>query len=284
MAPVLALIDGTGLLVRCDRAGVSQMHSGTVPTGPLTLFLRSLSYRMRQFHPTHAVVAWDGQIARLPRQDIWPGYKASRKPFSHGIHFELAREACALAGIFQYVHDAAEADDVIGCTWRAARKLMPEARIWIFSDDADLHQLVDERTIQVSSGEIAWDLEKVIANYGCSGREITLVKSLAGDRSDEIPGIAGFGIKTASRILAAHDWRISDLPISEENKIQAELFWRIIDLEFSPLGSVEERFSPSFEEALRWDPGLSEQLFRKFLERYEIASLLVRLDEGRLWR
>lgn len=284
MAPVLALIDGTGLLVRCDRAGVSQMHSGTVPTGPLTLFLRSLSYRMRQFRPTHVVVAWDGKNAKLARQKLWPGYKASRKPFSHGIHYELISSACAAAGMFQYFHDTAEADDVIACAWRAARATVPEAEIWIFSDDADLHQLVDEKTIQISTGEIAWDLDRVRAHYGCTGNDISLVRALAGDRSDEIPGIKGFGIKTASRFLSAHNWSLDKLPISGEDKDLAALFWSIISLESPSLRVTESMFRLTLGLAAEWDPEAAEPQLREFLERYEIASLLVRLDEGRLWR
>lgn len=282
----VVLIDGTGLLVRCIKAcGSSRMRAGDIPTGPAFLFLKSLARRLSQLNPTHVAVAWDGEQARSWRHQVYAGYKSGRPPFSHDQHYHLACEACYAAGVFQYVVADAEADDLIAAFHRTARKLMPDAEIVLLSDDQDLLQLLDERTVQLGLTDdgISWDLDKVRQEFNCDPVQIPLVKALAGDRSDNIPGHHGFGLKTAVRALAAHDWKLTALPFTDEDMAKVLRFWTVMNLKFAAPGWLEEHFALPFEQSLRWDPDEAEPRLRGFLQRYEMASLLQRLGERRLW-
>lgn len=281
----VALFDGTSLLVRCCKVAGVSLQAGQVPTGPLFMFLSSLSRRLREFEPTHVAVAWDGLNGRYYRTQVFPEYKAGREPFHGGPQFELASEACRAAGIFQHSADTSEADDVIGTMWRMMRlgknPPMPDAEIAIFSDDADLRQLVDDHTVVYSvNDERPWDLQRVRDHYGCEPDQVPMLRALAGDKSDGIPGIEGIGPKKGLKILGEADWQMESLPFGLIPKSKAILFYSIMNLSFWNA----EGLPVGIEEALRWDPAAERPALRDFLERFEMASFLVRLDRGTLWR
>jgi DNA polymerase-1 len=279
----VALFDGTGLLVRCCKVGAaSPLRAGGVPTGPLYFFLNSLSRRLREFSPSHVAVAWDGFHGRRDRTEIFPGYKAGREPFSGGRQFDLAREACSAAGIFQHSSDSFEADDVIATIWRRVRREMPGARVFVFTDDHDLHQLVDGSTTVISSWNdgSAWDLEKVRSHYGCEPPQVPVLRALSGDKSDGIPGVPGIGPKKAWKLLGEADWRISNLPLGLEARGNAAIYYSVMNLDFWNADGLPE----DIDDALKWDPAADRPELGDFLRRFEMASLLARMDEGRLWR
>lgn len=283
----LVLFDGTGLLVRCARVpGVARLQSsGEVPTGPLMLFARVVSRLLKESFASHVAVAWDGPEGRAARLQAYPGYKSGREPFSGGWQFELAREFLGRAGIFQYLQPQAEADDLIAAFWRTARALMPDHDIVICSDDGDLHQLIDELTVQrgLSNYSEFWDLEKVLDHYGGSGNKIPMLKALAGDPSDNIPGIHGIGPKTARKVLESSGWDLGKAVADNGFGQEAMAYYQVMDLDQGKPRRLDDAFVLGFEESLRWDPDAAEPGLREFLQRYDLAYLLQRLDEKRLW-
>lgn len=97
--------------------------------------------------------------------------------------------------------DDVEADDVIAAY---ARNLSADARAVIVSGDADMLQLVSERVTVVAGKNRIYAPAQVEERYGIAAARLPLLKALAGDPSDSIPGVHGIGMKTARQLLVRY--------------------------------------------------------------------------------
>jgi hypothetical protein len=293
--PILA-IDGTGLLVRCSRAA---RHAGLhgpagEPTGALMMFISSLSRKIRLVQPSHVVVAWDGPDATLWRRGQWLPYKAGT-PDVHRLGGELdnAMEFCGAAGIYQLCFHGFEADDVLAAISRAAMN-MPEHPLLIASDDQDLHQLADEYPHHsvVITGLTKDHLiteDDVRQQWGTSGWALPRLRALAGDASDNIPGLPGVGPAKALKMMTrAHwSWPPCEVVIKDPEQRRLAVIWRnVMDLVI-PVRPLEETtgaemFRP-FRELSRWDPD-SGQNALELLDRYGMTQIAQLLRKGGLWK
>jgi DNA polymerase-1 len=145
---------------------------------------------------------------------LFPDYKRKEPPtpdkrqFLNELYQQEAkvREILSMLGVRQYESDGGEADDVIGtlATCISNRGL----NCAIFSGDSDLQQLVDERTRCLAPApknrEVVWDIDAVYKRWGIYPKDIPLLKALAGDGSDGIPGIPSVGPVTAAKMILAH--------------------------------------------------------------------------------
>lgn len=309
------LVDGTNLLMRAIKAKV---HLGTsdeaeVATGPLLLFINMLARYIAHYRPSSVVVCWD-QGRSAYRTTVFPDYKARRSTPEHEVEvkessFALAHEFLDLARIDQFSIDGFEADDLI-----ASFVCIDASRNYvILSGDRDLLQLVYDDyghwVIQARPGTSEsieaqeYDYERVVEEFGCSPGNLRYVKALAGDTSDDVPGIRGVGIKTAVKFLAAAEfdwermWCDPPAKIAGEEAV-AEMNLRLVDLvtlpwltsinapgwepvhyslpllvPFNPVGPGGSAYQPEDYDALL-----------AFLDRYEMQSVKDRLVGGRLWR
>lgn len=204
--PVNLIVDGTQLFIRCAFApGLGTLiDSKGRPTGPIVGFLKSLGAYKKRFPEACIYVCWDGSSQR--RKAIYPKYKANRVPRSeNGSSFgmEWLRETLPLLGVLQAFNPIEEADDVIASLVRG--KLQNDLNI-IISTDRDLLQLVSEFTHQLcpnvgSSKEKLYDPAMVESEYGVQPKFIVHIRALSGDSSDNILGVGGFGLKTASKLI-----------------------------------------------------------------------------------
>jgi 5'-3' exonuclease len=159
--------------------------------------------------PTHLGIAFDGSLTTSFRNDLLPGYKASRPlpPPELEAQLDACREVAAALGAATFIDDRYEADDLIGTLCR--RLVAAGHRAVVVTSDKDLAQLVGERVTlyDYGKGERLGPAE-VEARFGVRPEQIPDLLGLAGDPVDDIPGVAGVGKKTAAALLGA----MGDLP------------------------------------------------------------------------
>lgn len=198
----LIIIDGNSLLNRAYYAiPPLNNHEGknvNAVFGFVNILLKALS----DYKPSHVAVAFDKKGKNF-RHAIYDQYKATRK----GMPDDLAQQMPILFDLLDKMQitrvseSGVEADDVIGTL--AKRFSLPTV---IFSGDRDLLQLVDDSTTVCLTKRGITDVEEVSINtikdlYGMIPSQIVEFKALKGDPSDNIPGVAGVGDKTAMNLL-----------------------------------------------------------------------------------
>ncbi|MCW0952888.1 DNA polymerase I [Weissella ceti] len=208
--PTLLLIDGNSLAFRAYFALINQVerfvsHTG-LHTNALVGFNNLLDGIVDPFQPDLALVAWDVGKTTF-RTEKLESYKGTRNstPSELVEQFPYLREMVELHGIKSYELANYEADDIIGTTAR-----MGEAagyQVTIVTGDKDLTQLVtDNTTVRVTKKGISeiekYDPALVAEKFdGLVPEQIIELKGLQGDTSDNYPGIAGIGPKTAVKLM-----------------------------------------------------------------------------------
>lgn len=289
----ILLVDGDNLLVRAVMATEgSGMSFGDIETGPLMIFINTLSRYIRYIEPTRAVVCWDHGPCEW-RVKLYPGYKANRPEHTEeesgrrGNARKLAREFLSLAGIHHTNRVGWEADDLIAAYWRRHHGV---GKKWILSNDKDLLQLVDYSTTQVrvSSADTptdVWTVNEVVEKYGCPPQDLSKVMALIGDASDGIPGVHGIGPKTAVKLLRKANWNLGAIedPRVAERAAEVAVWHRLIDLRGiptdidGPILTAVPKFAPI-------KPGMSGYAeLLQFLDSFAMQTVRRRLHEGRLW-
>jgi len=208
----LLLIDGHAVVFRAWFAIREDLATSSgVPTRGVMGFTNILLKTLRQQTPTHVAVAFDTRGPTF-REKEYPQYKAHRPPVDPALHEQLpmVREVLQALQIPCYELTSYEADDLVGTI--SARAAAQSVDVLILTCDSDLLQLVtDDIKVLMHSGfgrESArlYDVEAVAERYGGLGPgHVPQIKALAGDKSDNIPGVPGVGEKTAIALLQEFD-------------------------------------------------------------------------------
>jgi 5'-3' exonuclease len=198
------LVDGTYELFRAHFSPrPARAHKATV--GLVASMLGLLSDPDERV--THVAIAFDNPIVSF-RNDLFDGYKTDEGvPDDLRAQFDLAEEAMRALGIVVWSMDKFEADDALatGATRFAGG---PESRgvdqVRIMTPDKDLGQCVEgTRVVQIDRmRRRVWGEDDVRAVRGVGPESIPDLLALVGDTSDGIPGIDGFGAKSAAAVLA----------------------------------------------------------------------------------
>ncbi len=210
----LVLIDGKSVFYRGYYAmGALGLADGT-PTGGVYGFAAIAMEIVSKLKPTKVVVAWDSRSSTSQRRKIYVEYKAGRVKPGEDFYAQiplLEELVTALGWAFVEVEDY-EADDIIGTlALQADNDLDADGKCawetFIISSDLDMLQIVDENTrmLRILKGfsEIEeMNVAEVEAKYGILKSQFLDFKALKGDSSDNIPGVAGIGEKTAAGLLS----------------------------------------------------------------------------------
>ena len=162
---------------------------------------------------THVAVASDHVIESF-RNDLWPGYKSSvGMPPELLEQIPMVEEALVAMGVTTWAMVTYEADDAIGAAAVVAAADDRVEQVVIVSPDKDLGQCVrGERVIQYDRRKREFiDEEAVIAKFGVPPTSVPDWLGLVGDSADGFPGIAGWGAKSASAVLARYG-HFEDIP------------------------------------------------------------------------
>jgi len=200
----LHLIDGTYELFRSFYGPPPKTAPDGREVGATVGLLRSLMELLRNPAVTHLACAFDHVVESF-RNDLFAGYKtgAGIDPTLRA-QFELAEEAVASLGIVVWPMVEFEADDAIATATERWRDDPAVEQIVVCSPDKDLAQLVTGNRVVCwdRRREIVYDEAAVVAKYGVAPASIPDWLALVGDAADGIPGIPGWGAKSAAAVLA----------------------------------------------------------------------------------
>jgi len=203
------LVDGSGYIFRAYYAlpPLSRKSDG-LPTGAVSGFSNMLFKLLEESRsddsenkPTHFAVIFDSARKNF-RNKIYKDYKANRSepPDDLAPQFEYIRKAVEAFNVPSIEQLNYEADDLIATY--AKQIINAGAKVTIISSDKDLMQLVsgDVRLFDPMKSKVIGEKE-VHEKFGVKPKQVIDVQSLAGDSSDNIPGVPGIGIKTAAELI-----------------------------------------------------------------------------------
>ena len=201
----LVLIDGNSLLNRAFYATPVFSTKDGQPTNAIFGFVKLLLKIKSDLKPKYMAVAFDLKAPTF-RHRMYDGYKATRKPMPP----ELASQLEPLKGVLSamkiamFEKEGLEADDIVGTLSNRFN-----VHSYIYTGDRDSYQLVDDKTDvyftkRGVSDLLKLDKENFVGQVGVSPSQIIDLKALMGDKSDNIPGVAGIGEKTAMGLICAY--------------------------------------------------------------------------------
>jgi DNA polymerase I len=201
----LYLIDGSGYIFRAYYALPPMSRSDGTPTGAVTGFCNMMFKMLEDAHDndviTHLAVIFD-TARKTFRSDIYEDYKAHRPPPPDDLvpQFGLIRDAVKAFNLPSIEMRGYEADDLIATYARQAKEAGWD--VTIVSSDKDLMQLVGGpvRMYDPMKSRMIGP-EQVQEKFGVGPDKVIDVQSLAGDSSDNVPGVPGIGIKTAAELI-----------------------------------------------------------------------------------
>ncbi len=195
------LVDASGYIFRAYHAVRSLTNSKGVPTNAVYGFTQMLLKLVKDFKPTHVGMVFDVS-RRSFRTEMFPEYKAHRPPPPEDLvpQFALIRDVVRAFGLPVLELENYEADDVIATL---AKRFSDDGHsVRVITSDKDLMQVVGENVRLVDTWknrEVG--IPEVEERFGVEPARVADVLGLAGDSSDNVPGVPGIGEKTAMQLI-----------------------------------------------------------------------------------
>jgi len=210
----IVIIDGLNIFLRNFVVNTSTNLDG-VPVGGTIGFLKTLTKMLRILQPTRVIIVFDGAGGSKRRRAIYEDYKSNRKGINiknriYGDEFNNENliklqiikliEYLKLLPITIITIDDIEADDVISFISNSLPEKCKHA--YIVSADKDFYQLIDDNLSVFSPTKDKIIKENdVVEEFGIIPNNFNIVKCILGDKSDNIPGVNGIGIKKINKYL-----------------------------------------------------------------------------------
>ena len=216
------IIDGLNTFIRVFSVIPTTNDNGT-HIGGIVGFLKSIGYTINMFRPTRCIIIWDGKGGSSRRRKMYPEYKAKRKTnirLNRAYDFETIEQEREnmirqIQRTIEYLDflpitmlsiDNVDADDIIAYT---AKQVLTDSKVTIMSSDKDFLQLVDDRiSVWSPTKKKLYRPEQVMEEYGIPSHNLLMYRIFDGDKSDNINGVRGYGLKTV----------IKKLPFLQEDK------------------------------------------------------------------
>ena len=197
----LVLVDGSGYIFRAFHGLPMMTRPDGTPINAVFGFTKMLLKLMSDLDPSHVAVIFDAGRVTF-RNDIYPEYKANRTepPEELVPQFSLVRDAAEAMSLPVLEMPGFEADDLIASFARQAEE--QGQTCLIVSSDKDLMQLVRGPVTMLDpmkNRPIA--AAEVVEKFGVGPDKVVDVQALAGDSTDNVPGVPGIGIKTAAELI-----------------------------------------------------------------------------------
>jgi len=196
------LIDGSGFIFRAYYGIKADMtNPAGTPVNAVFGFTKMVMKLIDDTNADHIAIMFD-KARKTFRSDIYAEYKANRgaPPDDLIPQFDLVRDAAKALNVVALDMDGYEADDLIATYTRQARE--QGADVTIVSSDKDLMQLVGPGVIMMDAmkNKIIGP-DEVMEKFGVGPDKVIDVQALAGDSSDNVPGVRGIGVKTAAQLI-----------------------------------------------------------------------------------
>ncbi len=217
------IIDGLNTFIRVFSV-IPTTNDDGIHVGGIVGFLRSIGYTINMFRPTRVIIVFDGKGGSSRRRKLFPEYKKKRKTkYRVNRAYDFASQEdekqnmiMQLQRVVEYLealpvtvlsYDNIEADDTIGYI---CRQVLTESELTVMSTDKDFLQLANSRIkVWSPTKKKMYDEDTVLDEYGISSHNLIWYRVLDGDKSDNIPGVKGLGLKTIQK----------KLPFLSENRI-----------------------------------------------------------------
>ena len=200
------LVDGSGYIFRAYHAlpPLNRKSDGlqvNAVLGFCNMLWKLLRDMPEDNRPTHLAIIFDKSEITF-RNKLYPDYKAHRPPAPDDLipQFALIREAVRAFDLPCLEQAGFEADDLIATYARLATER--GATTTIVSSDKDLMQLVTDKVVMYDTmKDRRIGIPEVIEKFGVPPEKVVEVQALAGDSTDNVPGVPGIGIKTAAQLI-----------------------------------------------------------------------------------
>jgi len=197
----LILVDGSGYIFRAFYALPPMSREDGTPVNAVFGFTSMLLKLSEDMEGENILVVFDAARTTF-RNAIYKEYKANRSepPEELVPQFDLIKKATTAIGLKSLEVENYEADDIIATYVKKAKKENIETLV--ISSDKDLMQLIqDGVSLYDPMKNIKIGPEAVLEKFGVSPDKVIDVQALAGDSSDNVPGVPGIGVKTASQLI-----------------------------------------------------------------------------------
>jgi DNA polymerase-1 len=232
------IIDGLNTFIRSWTVNPTMNEDGD-HTGGVVGSLKSIGYQIREFNPTRCIVTFDGKGGSKSRKKVYEGYKAGRENRKFRVNrqymefldeeeeqLSMRQQFVWLNDVLDYlpvqtmIYDGIEADDTIAYLTKHTQQDL-DGEVVIVSTDKDFLQLVSDKVSVFSpTKKKMYTRQVVFDEFGIWPENLLLYRTLDGDKSDNIPGIRGCGVKTVLK-------RFPEL--SEDRLITHEEFFKMCE-------------------------------------------------------
>ncbi|MDD5475282.1 MAG: DNA polymerase I [Syntrophales bacterium] len=277
----LVLVDGANYVYRAFYAIRDLSNSKGFPTNAIYGFTTMLVKLLRDQSPDYMAVVFDSRGPTF-RHEAFEDYKANRAamPDSLALQFPRIKEVVRGFSIPVIEKEGVEADDIIGTMAKSLGG--DDINVVIVSGDKDLLQLVSECiTIVDTMKDKSYDVDAVKERFGVPPEKVVDILGLAGDSSDNIPGVPGIGEKTAVKLISQYgslEKIMESLDDLKSGRLKSNLAEYADQARLSrELATIRTGLDidVSLEELARREPD-GEQLRSLFTE-FEFSSLLQQL-------
>lgn len=287
----LILVDGSSYLYRAFHAFPPLSNRAGEPTGAIYGVLNMLRSLIMQYQPEHAAVVFDAK-GKTFRDELFEDYKSHRPRMPDDLRLQIdpLHKMVQAMGLPILSIGGVEADDVIGTLARAAEK--QGKHVLISTGDKDMAQLVSPHITLINTmTDTILGPDEVNAKYGIPPDLIIDFLALMGDASDNIPGVAGVGEKTAQALLQGIGGvpeiyknlaRVAELSVRgaknlgaklEANRASAFLSYQLATIK------TDVALDVTFDELVVKPPAMDELI--NLFQRYEFKRWLFDVEKGR---
>ena len=231
------VIDGLNTFIRSWSTAPNLSDNGD-HIGGIVGTLKSIGYAIRMINPTRVILTFDGKGGAKSRQNIYAGYKADRAKNKIRLNraitvdmnpedeqVSMRRQMVALADLLTYLpvtimlYDGIEADDVMG--YIATQLRQEGEKVVLMSSDKDFLQLVNKDvSVYSPTKKKIYNIDEVVEEFGIHPHNFINFRMIDGDKSDNISGVDGLGIKSiikAFPILAEETYHTTDTMLEYVN-------------------------------------------------------------------
>ena len=292
------IIDGLNTFIRVFSVIPTTNDNGT-HIGGIVGFLKSIGYTINMFRPTRCIIIWDGKGGSSRRRKMYPEYKAKRKTnirLNRAYDFETIEQEREnmirqIQRTIEYLDflpitmlsiDNVEADDIIAYT---AKQVLTDSKVTIMSSDKDFLQLVDDRISVCSpTKKKLYKPEQVMEEYGIPSHNLLMYRIFDGDKSDNINGVFGYGLKTVQKKLPflQEDKQFSvDEVITEVDELEEhrEIMERNFDLmQLHNVNISASAKTKTIDKVREPVPKLQKETFKKMFIEDKMYSALPNLE------
>lgn len=198
----LYLVDGSSYIYRAYYAIRHLSSPSGHPTNAIYGFIQMLLKLLKDYQPQHLAVVFDAGRTTF-RTELYPQYKANRAAMPDDLRMQMQpiREVVRAFNIPTLELPGFEADDLIGTI--ADRFSEHGGKVVVVTGDKDLMQIVNRQiTLLDTMKGVESGIAEVIERFGVPPELVIDILALAGDSSDNIPGVPGIGEKTATKLIS----------------------------------------------------------------------------------